>query len=140
MRVRWTPIPGAREYEVFRSSSPDGPWLVTARTSGREILDRNVRPGERYYYKVAPALPGSLTSSAASAEPSTMPDERLVALGSAPAAGGSAAAVLARPRRLAGAGSLSVVDIFDPAEPVVAEVPLASPSALAASTTHGPLW
>lgn len=56
MQITWKKVKGAKGYEVYRSSSEKGKYKKIATLSGsvRKYVDRTVKSGKKYYYKIAP--------------------------------------------------------------------------------------
>lgn len=51
--LSWSSVYNATGYKVYRSTSINGPYAITASVSGTSYLDTNVSNGTTYYYKVA---------------------------------------------------------------------------------------
>ena len=68
--VSWAAVIGATSYEVYRSSSINGPYLFVASSSGAPISDTDLAPDTTYLYKVR-ALNGSGPSNFSSPDPAT---------------------------------------------------------------------
>jgi len=63
IKVTWPDIPGSDEYEVWRSSSPTGDFiLISGVRTGNVYIDKQARDQAGYYYKVKPHLEGSIFS------------------------------------------------------------------------------
>lgn len=64
IELEWQEIAGAGEYEVYRATSPDGPYSnYTGTISGTSFTDTGISEGVWYYYKVKPALEGAELST-----------------------------------------------------------------------------
>lgn len=54
MWVSWSPIPGTDTFEVWRSESAAGPYiLINGSCLGNSYIDTHIAPSTRYYYKIA---------------------------------------------------------------------------------------
>lgn len=72
--VEWPDIPGTDEYELLRSTSRDGQYINTAGTlHTNRYEDTVVSDNQLYFYKVRPALEGSLESCSDWGTSSTFP-------------------------------------------------------------------
>ncbi len=64
IRLKWPQIAATSDFEVWRSSDRAGPYsLIAAPRSMNEYLDARATDGAGYFYKVRPALEGSLFSA-----------------------------------------------------------------------------
>ena len=50
--LKWDPLAGAERYEVYRSDSADGEFILTLSTKGTTYTNTAAKPGNTYYYKV----------------------------------------------------------------------------------------
>ena len=50
--VSWSAVTGAYKYQVYRSTSKTKGYTRVATTSSRKFVDKKVKKGKRYYYKV----------------------------------------------------------------------------------------
>ena len=53
IRVDWQAGYTAEFYEVFRSASPDGPFVLICRTEDLFCIDVGLEPGQEFWYRVA---------------------------------------------------------------------------------------
>lgn len=63
LAVRWTAVPGARTYHVFRSIDPKAPpttHTLVGRTNTTEYVDHGLALDTAYYYRVAAVAPGNI--------------------------------------------------------------------------------
>ncbi len=120
--LEWQQIPATSQFEVLRSSSPSGPFDdYTGVIQGNGFVDTGVSDGVWYYYKVRPALAGSVESAANAAQTFLIPptsDSGIVDLNTSGPANkvkvlGSYAYVAA------GSAGLLVVDVSNPRFPAV---------------------
>jgi hypothetical protein len=122
INLDWKGVPGADGYRILRSTMKNGlftelPFILTTTS----WTDTSVLPGQPYYYKIKPALEGSLPSEALYGESFAFPPFASVA-GSCDtedfsynvAVAGSYAYVADRD------SGLCVIDISDPTAPVLA--------------------
>jgi hypothetical protein len=73
IRLDWNAISGTNEFEIYRANSPIGPWSnYTGVIQGTSYVDSNVNESQAWYYKVKPALAGSLESTYNGARPLTL--------------------------------------------------------------------
>ncbi len=73
IEVGWNPLPGTTQFEVLRSYALDGPYRnVSGLIVGTRYADTALAAGVTYFYKVRPALPGSVTSTYAAGRTSSM--------------------------------------------------------------------
>ena len=79
--VEWIPVPATDEYEVWRSTSIEGPYVnLSGPVRASRFMDRNAERDTWYYYKVRPRLYASTLSAAGAArrDPLTLHQPRLV--------------------------------------------------------------
>jgi hypothetical protein len=61
LRLDWNAISGTDEFEIYRAGTPSGPWTnYTGVVRGTSYVDENVNEAQSWYYKVKPAMPGSI--------------------------------------------------------------------------------
>jgi hypothetical protein len=122
IRLEWAEIAATSQFEVLRSSSAAGPFVnYTGTLTGTSFVDTGVSDGQWYYYKVRPALAGSIESAANAGQTIQTPptsDAGIVSLNTPSPANkvkvsGSYAYVAA------GASGLLVVDISNPSNPSI---------------------
>lgn len=55
MQITWKKVSGAKAYDVYRSSKEKGGYKKVATLNGntRKYVDRTVKSGKKYYYKIA---------------------------------------------------------------------------------------
>ena len=51
-KLKWKKVPDAKYYDVYRSSSPEGPFVFLAKADTTSYKDQNLTPGQIYYYQV----------------------------------------------------------------------------------------
>jgi hypothetical protein len=69
IRVEWSPIPGTKEFEVWRSAEENGTYYnLSGPVEGISYVDTAVPGGNWYWYKVRPTLAGSALSYANAAQ------------------------------------------------------------------------
>jgi len=62
--VEWSGIPATDEFEVYRATEPDGEYFnISGSWRGTRYIDTLVEDGQNYYYRVKPALEGSISST-----------------------------------------------------------------------------
>ena len=67
--VEWDDIRGANGYRVYRSTEKKGEYQdVSGIIESGSFIDKSVEDDITYYYRIAPALPGSMMSSAAAGQ------------------------------------------------------------------------
>ncbi len=57
MQITWKKVSGAQTYELYRSTSAKGKYrkIAVLKSNNRKFLDKTVKSGRRYYYKVVAA-------------------------------------------------------------------------------------
>jgi hypothetical protein len=138
IRVEWDPIPATEEYEVWRSTEQNGTYNnLSGPIRSASYVDTGVTSSQLYWYKVRPTLPGSADSYAngAQTDPFSFNYPRVVATCSSIDANdvvisGHYAYVAER------YGGLHVVDILDPASPVLRGSFLTDAGRVAVSGTY----
>jgi hypothetical protein len=74
IRLDWNAISGTDQFEIYRALTPNGPWSnYTGVISGNSYVDTNMNELQPWYYKVQPALAGSIQSTYNGARPLTLP-------------------------------------------------------------------
>ena len=116
IELEWLDIPGCSEYAVLRSESPEGPYSVRTYIQDNAFTDLLVTPYTHYYYKVRPSTINLMESEFVCARTTVFSDPRIV--GSA-ISGGCEVEVHEGFAYTTGRDGLSVVDISNPAQPVV---------------------
>jgi fibronectin type 3 domain-containing protein len=53
VKLSWGKVAGCKMYEVYRATSPDGPFTLVKATSAPKLTDSRLTTGVTYYYKVA---------------------------------------------------------------------------------------
>ena len=72
--VEWNPIPATEEYEIWKSSSPTGPFLnISGVIRGNSFRDSSVVQGQHYYYSIKPASYSNDLSGANASELNLIP-------------------------------------------------------------------
>ena len=59
IQVRWSAVPGASQYVIYRSLSADGPFIAAGTALGTSFRDTGLNPGTAYYYRVAAVAGGA---------------------------------------------------------------------------------
>ena len=115
--LEWSAIPATDEFEVLRSTARTGPFEnYTGTIHGNSFTDTGVSDGMWYYYKVRPAIAGSIKSGANAAEPFPLPPddgERVTSIG-LPAQAGKLRVNGPLAYVAAGTAGLMVIDISRP--------------------------
>ena len=71
--MTWLPMEGADSYRVYRSTEREGTYEdVSGLISRTNYKDKNLVPGEMYFYKIAPSIEGSIMSEPKYASPNGM--------------------------------------------------------------------
>jgi fibronectin type 3 domain-containing protein len=52
VKISWGKVAGKKAYEVYRATSPDGPFALLKSTTGQSLADSRLTTGVTYYYKV----------------------------------------------------------------------------------------
>lgn len=118
--ISWKKIPGSSEYEVWRSIDDQDDYRnISGVIPDTVFRDTEVQYGREYYYRIKPALPGSLASSSNRARTLAFPVQKLVT--------GAISREVISPVNItvkgdyafvaAGPQGLQIVDIADPAKP-----------------------
>ncbi len=118
--LEWSVIPAIDEFEIFRAPDPAGPWSnLTGVINATTYVDTAVQDGTWYYYRVRPALAGSVMSTYNGAEPLQVPPTAASAI-----AGTSLPSPADKVKQFGGyafvadeAAGLVVLDIGDPRNP-----------------------
>lgn len=122
IELEWQQIPGATGYEVYRSTSPDGPYSnYTGILTTNTYTDTAIAEGKWYYYKVRPAIPDAALSTYNGARSLAIPEtgERIRSV-AAPAPTRKVAVSGDYAYVAAGSAGLLVMDISEPASPGLA--------------------
>jgi fibronectin type 3 domain-containing protein len=75
--MKWTAIPGADHYEVYRSTSLNGGYVKVFTTKGTSYTHTSAQTGKIYYYKLKVCLTDG-TSKTSDAIPNTCQTEEMV--------------------------------------------------------------
>ena len=68
--LMWNDIPATDEYEVYRSTSSKGTYInISGIIDATSFTDTTVQENQNYFYKIKPALDGSLLSAAGFGKP-----------------------------------------------------------------------
>ena len=68
--LSWRETAGFNSYRVYRASNEGGPYQdISGIITGVNYTDKNLVTGSRYFYKIAPAIEGSVMSAPAFASP-----------------------------------------------------------------------
>lgn len=54
IKVSWSKVPGAKSYEVYRSSSKSGDYELVATVKKLYYTDKNLETNKNFYYKIVP--------------------------------------------------------------------------------------
>lgn len=54
LNIKWKKVKGAKKYMVYRSTSKKGKYKKIATVSGTKYIDKGVKKGKKYYYKIIP--------------------------------------------------------------------------------------
>uniref|UniRef100_UPI0026F0DB0B hypothetical protein n=1 Tax=Gracilinema caldarium TaxID=215591 RepID=UPI0026F0DB0B len=74
IEVNWKTYVSINLYEVFRASSPAGPYIsISGPITGNKYRDFNIQQGSTYYYLVKPAQYSTVQSWYAEASPDSFP-------------------------------------------------------------------
>jgi hypothetical protein len=122
IEVEWQSIPGVAGYEVYRATSPDGPFSnYTGTITGNTYTDAAIAEGAWYYYKVRPAIPDAALSTYNGAQGLAIPEtsERIRSVAT-PAPTRKVAVAGDYSYVAAGSAGLLVMDIGEPAAPRLA--------------------
>lgn len=127
IHLSWNSIDATDEFVVMRSLSPSGPWAdYTGVVVGTSFTDRAVSDDTWYYYKVRPAIEGSVESVANGGQTFHLPPYEIGAIVSLDTPG-TPTRLKARGTKVyiaAGTAGLVVVDIAEPYNPrVIATFP-----------------
>lgn len=54
LKINWRKVAGANTYEVYRSTKAEGGFrkIATVKNSSNEYIDKTVKSGKKYYYKI----------------------------------------------------------------------------------------
>ncbi len=78
IRLSWNKIQGAESYDVLKSDNADASYREIAHTlRGTIYLDKDVKYGKTYYYKIRPSLDGSIVSMARIGKSLALPETKL---------------------------------------------------------------
>lgn len=58
LKVSWTADEGASDFEVLRSTFESSGYKCIAKTSDKSYVDKSVKPGVTYYYRIRARYPG----------------------------------------------------------------------------------
>lgn len=127
IQLEWSEIEGIDEFEVYRSTDPAGPYVNhTGVISGNSFIDPGIPDNTWYYYRVRPAMEGSILSTFNGAQTFQIPPTTTGAINSVdtPAPANSVKISGSYAYVAAGSAGLLVVDISTPKSPrIVASVP-----------------
>ncbi len=118
LRLAWRAIPGAAAYEIWRKDGEDGTFrLLPGVSSESERVDRDVRYGTTYHYRIRPEGVGSL-SAPGSGRTAALPVRKVELAAAIPEAGARGVALSWSYAWVAAGGDgLRIYDIHDPASP-----------------------
>ncbi len=138
VRLAWTPAPGVKTYEVWRSARAEGEWeLAAANLTAATWLDAGAAAGLTYWYRVRPGIAGAIASEAVPGAALKFASRALEPAGSLALAGGRAVAVAGEYAWVCcGPGGVRVVDLSSPDAPKgIASLSLPDARAVAVSGT-----
>ena len=52
--IKWSKVPSTKKYEIYYSTSPDGPYTLLKSQGGTSYTHKKLTTGATYYYKVRP--------------------------------------------------------------------------------------
>lgn len=70
--LNWTPVTGASYYNVYRSTTANGPFTEVGTTTTPTFLDTNLTPATTYYYQVSATNANGTSSNSATASATTL--------------------------------------------------------------------
>jgi hypothetical protein len=127
--LMWNDIPATDEYEVYRSTSSKGSYInISGIIDAISFTDTTVQKNQSYFYKIKPALDGSLLSAAGFGKPDPFRSTYPFQCGSCDTPGnaqkvhidGSYAYIAEYP-------GLQVIDVSTPSSPYIRDSATVSP-------------